>query len=154
MLSEAERKEASGRAREPFRLLSFLLFLLVASIACQLCLSHELPSLSKLLDSTGLGAQQSGLSKQQKFLIGLISGVYEIEDELHASERKLLNDVGQSKPDGKQKGTLQRMYNTHLINLNKLTGLSSLLKQEVDTTTKLAYQDQNQSQQLHQNQAA
>lgn len=128
MLGKANQMKLASKWRY---LCAILLFILVISATIQLNLSYEFPNLGKLLESTGLNGQEIALTKKEIELIELITSLYEAEADLHLDEEELLDEVGLSKPDGKQKGTLQRMYNTHILNLNRLVGLTRQLKQEI-----------------------
>lgn len=139
MLSKANQTKLALKWRY---FCTILLFISIISTTIQVNLSHEFPNLSRVLELTGLNDQETPLTKREVQLIELITKVYETEADLHADEEELLAEVGLSKPDGKQKGTLQRMYNTHILNLSKLAGLTRQLKQEVGsaTSTKLPNQ--------------
>lgn len=131
MLGKTNQTNQANKISCYYFICTIFLFISVFSLTIQVNLSYKFPNLSEILETTGLNNQDVPLTEKEIQLIELMSKIYETEDDLHVREEKLLNQVGLSKPDGKQKGTLGRMYNTHIINLNKLAALSKQLKQEV-----------------------
>lgn len=113
-------------------LISLAGLLLVFCAHLQFVESHSLPNLQEVFKSAGLDKQDESITDREKGIMKDLTDLYESDNNLHAEEEQLLNEVGLSKPNGSQKGILQRMYNQHLLNLNSQSKLRDELNKAVE----------------------